>query len=276
MSNLREHRKPVLDVPEIVKSAGYVAGAGVAATVGGVVVLGSAGCRCGGDRFEYEAWAETDGAAGRINMQGVQEALEQASDPSDFEDRINQLYEGEHPVLIRVYNSGQNQFVEGWEDLNDDGNVTEGVDDKIFTVTRGPGNQTTVQGHGANSYYTHAYPMGYNPMGGFFMGFLMANMMRPGWGGYATSPMRRTAIVNNTRAYRSSSAFATTQARNRGFFASQRATNPGFAAAARNHSPARQSFRGRVQSSGGAFRGSVGRTGTARAGGTSGFRGGGR
>lgn len=268
MSNLKEHREPNLGLADIVRSAGYVAGAGVAATVGGVVTLGTTACTCGGDRFDYEAWAETDGAAGRINMQAVQEAFEQASDPTDFEDRINQIYEGEHPVLVRVYNSGQNQLVEGWEDLNDDGQVTDASDDKLFTLTRGPGNTATLQGHGANSYYTHAYPPMYSPMGGFWTGFLVANMMRPGWGGYYTPMGRRTTIINNTRAYRSSAAFASRQAANRSFFAAQRAGNPRFGAAGASMSAARQSFRGQVRSTGGSFRGSVGRTG--------GFRGGGR
>ena len=274
MGNLKEHRESTLGLEDIVKSAGYVAGAGVAATVGGVVALGTVGCRCGGgDRFDYEAWAETDGAAGRINLQAVQEAIDQAASPTDFEDRINQIYEGEHPVLVRVYNSGQNQFVEGWEDLNDDGQITQADDDKLFTLTRGPGNTATLTGHGANSYYTHRYPPTYSPMGGFFTGFLVANMMRPGWGGYYTPMARRSVIVSNTRAYRSSGAYATRRAANRSFFANQRATNPRFAAAGRSVSPARQSFRGRVRSSGGSFRGSMGRTG---GGGRGGFRGGGR
>lgn len=270
MSNLKEHREPTLGIEDIVKSAGYVAGAGVAATVGGVVALGTTGCRCGGDRFDYEAWAETDGAAGRINMEAVQEAFQVATSPTDFEDRVNQIWEGENPILVRVYNSGQNQYVEGWEDLNDDGNIAQATDDKIFTLTRGPGGTATLEGHGANDYYRHSYPPGYMG-GGFWTGFLVANMMRPGWGGYYTPMGRRSVIVSNTRAYRSSAAFAGTRARNSAFFANQRATNPRFASSASRMSPARQSFRSSVRSSGGSFRSSYG-----RAGGRGGFRGGGR
>lgn len=276
MTNLKEHREPNFSLPEILKTAGHVAGAGMAATVGGVVAVTTSGC-CGGgsssssssDSFNYEAWAETDGAAGRINMQAVQQAFEQATDPSDFEIRINRIYEGEHPVLIRVYNQGQQQMVEGWEDLDDSGTIVQTSDDKLFTLTRGQ-QGATLQGHGSNSYYTHTYPPTYNPMGGFWTGFLVANMMRPGWGGYYTPMARRSVIVSNVRAYRSSPAYAATRNANRSFFANQRATNPRFAAASRNYSPARQSFRGSVRSSGGSFRrgGGFGRS--------SSFRGGGR
>jgi hypothetical protein len=257
-------------VAEILKNAGYVAGAGVAATIGGVVTVSTAGCRCGGDNFDYEAWAETDGAAGRINMQAVQQAFEQASDPSDFEDRINRIYEGEHPILIKVYNAGQGQHVEGWEDLNDDGNITDNEDDKLFTLMRNANGGANLRGHGANSYYHHSYPMHYNPMGGFWTGFLVANMLRPGWGGYYTPMARRSVIVNNTRSYRSSQGYAAQRNANRSFFAGQRATNPNFAKAGRNVSGARQSFRSSVRGSGGNFRssGGLGRSG--------GFRGGGR
>jgi hypothetical protein len=248
------------------------AGAGVAATVGGVVVVGTSGC-CGGSSssssndFDYEAWAETDGAAGRINMEAVQQAFEQATDPSDFEIRVNEIYEGQHPILIRVHNVGQNQEVEGWEDLDDDGNIVDANDDKLFSLSRplsGQG-QTTLRGHGSNSYYTHHYPMGY-PMGGFFTGYLMASMLtRP----YYTPMANRTRIVNHVRSYRSSPAWAGRTAANRGYMSRARA-NPGFAAASRSYSPARNSFRGSVRSSGGSFRSSGG------FGRSSGFRGGGR
>ena len=53
MSDLKEHKEPTISLEEIVRSAGYVAGAGVAATVGGVVGLGC-------ERFDYEAWAESE------------------------------------------------------------------------------------------------------------------------------------------------------------------------------------------------------------------------
>jgi len=160
-------------------------------------------------------------------------------------------------------------MVEGWEDLDDDGAIAEASDDKLFTLTRGQ-QGATLQGHGSNSYYTHTYPPTYNPMGGFWTGFLVANMMRPGFG-YYTSPARRSVIVSSVRSYRSSPGFAATRNANSAFFANQRATNPRFAASSRAYSPARQSFRGQVRSSGGSFRssGGFGRS-------SSSFRGGGR
>lgn len=271
MKELKDHREPTFGLPEILKTAGHVAGAGVAATVGGVVVVGTSGC-CGGsgsssssDDFNYEAWAETDGAAGRINMEAVQQAFETANDPSEFELRVNEIYEGEHPILLRVQTVGQNQEVEGWEDLDDDGNIVDANDDKMFSLSRplsGQG-QTTLRGHGSNSYYTHHYPPGYGFTGGFLSAYLMTSMM------YRTPFGRRSVITNHVRSYRSSPGWGARTAANRGYMGRARA-NPGFAGAGRNHSPARSSFRGQVRSSGGSFRsgGGFGRS--------SGFRGGGR
>lgn len=263
MKDLKEHQEPTVGLSEILKTAGYVAGSGVAATVGGVVAVSTTAC--GGDNFDYEAWAETDGAAGRINMQAVQEAFEQAADPTDFENRVNEIYEGENPILIRVHNVGTDQVVEGWEDLDDNGQITDATDDKLFSLSRplnGQG-QATLRGHGSNGYYSHRYPMGYSPMGGFFMGYMMGSMM------YSTSFARRGAIVSHVRSYRGSPGYAGRRNSNRAFFSSQR-TNPGFAASRNSASPARQSFRGSVRSSGGNFRSSGG------FGRSSGFRGGGR
>jgi len=271
MTDLKDHREPSFDLPEILKSAGYVAGAGVAATVGGVVAVTTSGC-CGGSSssssssgsdFDYNAWAETDGAAGRINMQAVQQAFETAQDPSAFELAVNEIYEGEHPVLIRVQNLGTTQSVEGWEDLNDDGMIVDGQDDKMFTLSRGP-QGTQLEGHGANSYHVHRYPPTYNPMGGMMMGFMAGSMM-----GYVTSPMRRSVIMSHTRTYRSSPAYASRRAANRSYFTTQRSTNPRWGASRGRVSPARSSFRSNVRSSGGGFGRSSGF-------GRSGVRGGGR
>ena len=271
MAELNTHNEPQLDLPSILRVAGHVAAAGAAATIGGVVVVSSTGCRCGsssGDNFNYEAWAQTDGAAGRINMQAVRQAFEQATDPSDFELRVNRIYEGAHPVLIRVQNQGTNQIVEGWEDLNDDNQITQGTDDKMFTLTRPLNNQgqTQLRGHGANSYYSHAYPPGHSFGGGFFTGYLMGSLMsRP----YVTPPGRVGSITSRVRSYRNSPAYRQQRSANRSFFATQRANNPRFSSARSNISPARQSFRGRVRSSGGSFRSSLSRS-------SGSFRGGGR
>ncbi len=256
MTNLREHREPTYTLPEIVKNAGYVAGAGVAATVGGVVVLGTSGC-CGDSRssrsndFNYEAWADTDGAAGRINMGAVQQAFEQARDPSDFEIRVNQIWEGNFPILVKVHTQGTTQHVEGWEDLNNDGNIVQGQDDKLFTLTRNTqNNQTTLRGHGVNSYYTHTYPPGYSFGGGFMTGYLMGSLMsRP----YMTSPARRNVIMSSVRSYRNSPAYSAQRSRNRSFYNTQR-SNPAYRSASKNYSSTRSSFRSSAKSSGGGFR----------------------
>ena len=66
----------------------------------------------------YDQWAATDGAAGRINLDEVQKAFEDAQSPTDFEKRVNEIYEGDGIILIRVEQNGNSMNLEGWEDLN--------------------------------------------------------------------------------------------------------------------------------------------------------------
>ncbi len=259
---LREHDEPAwLDWRSLARSAGGLAASGVAVTIGGVVGLTS--CRCGqDDRFNYDAWAETDGAAGRINMGAVRQAFEEANDPTDFERRVNEIYEGHHPILVRVYSENGTQKVEGWEDLNDNASLDMSSDDKLFTLTRGQ-ERMRLEGHGANSYYHHQFPVGH-AMGGFLTGYVIGSMLS---GPYVTPPSRVRSIRRHVRSYRSSPAYRRQQARNTGFFSRQRASNPRFRAASKNLSSARQSFRSQVRSSGGRFRSSFSPSGRFRGGG---------
>ena len=39
----------------------------------------------------YDQWAATDGAAGRINLDDVQEAFKDSKSPTDFERRANEI-----------------------------------------------------------------------------------------------------------------------------------------------------------------------------------------
>ena len=66
----------------------------------------------------YDDWAATDGAAGRINLDEVQTSFKGAKSVSDFENRVNQIYEGDGLVLIRAEQTDTALVLEGWEDLN--------------------------------------------------------------------------------------------------------------------------------------------------------------
>ena len=48
----------------------------------------------------YDQWAATDGAAGRINLDAVQDAYKESKSATEFEKRVNRIYEGDGVVLI--------------------------------------------------------------------------------------------------------------------------------------------------------------------------------
>ena len=71
----------------------------------------------------YEEWAATDGAAGLINLDAVQDAFKRSKSASDFERQVNEIYEGDGLILILAKNDENGLIVEGWEDLNNDSNA---------------------------------------------------------------------------------------------------------------------------------------------------------
>ena len=71
---------------------------------------------CGGGP-NYDEWAATDGAAGRINLDDVQEAFKKSDSVTEFEQRVNEIYEGDGLIYIRASQDGEALTLEGWEDL---------------------------------------------------------------------------------------------------------------------------------------------------------------
>ena len=82
----------------------------------------------------YDEWAATDGAAGRINLDEVQEAFKKADSATDFERRVNEIYEGDGIVLIRARQDPDGLVLEGWEDLNKSFVIDDTEDDKLFEI----------------------------------------------------------------------------------------------------------------------------------------------
>ena len=78
-----------------------------AVSLGGVVAASPLIAACGSGA-SYDNWAATDGAAGRINLDDVQEAFKDSKSATEFEEKVNKIYEGDGLVLIRAKQDGEN------------------------------------------------------------------------------------------------------------------------------------------------------------------------
>lgn len=221
-------------------------------TAGGALAVA---CGGGGDKAEEDpaqVWAESDAAAGRINMDDVQQAYRDAYgsegfDIAKFEQRVNEIFEGDNIVLIDKQQNGDKMEFTGWEDLNANKTLDQAEDDKLFTISQElkDGGNVETQGHGANGYY-HSV----NPFGGFLTGLLIGNLLSGGFGGrYTTPPSRYDDIAASRASYRSGSGYSSQQARNSSY-GSSLGSRFGDAAANQRVSPARSSYQTRQINSG--------------------------
>lgn len=226
----------------------------------GVVLLTAAaglGVACGGadtsgQGLSAKEWLETDGAAGRINMDDVLQAYREAFGPNGrglswFEQRVNEIYEGDHLILIQSRRLADRVEVSGWEDLNDNKRLDESEDDKLFTISQElrDGGAYEVRGHGANAYYVHQ-----SPFDGFFVGYLLGQMFSGGRTVYVTPPQRQDELGAYRGTWRGSSAYRAQQSRNVEYGHSASARYGG-AVTAQPVSPARTSYQQRQINSGG-------------------------
>ncbi|RKY04520.1 hypothetical protein DRP77_03610 [Candidatus Poribacteria bacterium] len=135
----------------------YGSVAAVGALAGGAVILFQ-GCEgCGGGRV-YQ-WAETRGKARAIDLEAVERAMRESKDVTEFEEKVNQIYEGDELVLIEVKNISRDlQEVSGYADVNDNGEIDPG-DEKLFTFRRwnrpDGGVDYAMIGYGPNYGYYH-------------------------------------------------------------------------------------------------------------------------
>jgi hypothetical protein len=160
---------------------------------GSVLILG--GCS------KNEQWAETSGQAGRINLEAVEEAMKKSKDVSEFEKKVNEIYQGDELVLIEVKNEANGeQLVSGYADLNDNKKIDNEEDEKLFTFRRWSENgaqKGEMKGNGVNSYYNNLYPSGTN----FLMTWMLFSALsRPAY----AMPMYQTTIAgaDSIRGYR--------------------------------------------------------------------------
>jgi len=233
-----------------------------------------AGCSTG---VSADQWAATEGAIGRINMDAVQEAFEKSKSVEEFEQRLNEIYEGDGIVLIRAKEQDGKRIIEAFEDLDKDNDIDPGKDDLLFTITN-ENDSNELRGHGANRHYS-AFGGG----GSFLFTYLIFSSITRGGYGYHTPRSRVPQMQSNRTNYRNSSGYSGGTGggqvgRNSQYYNKQSSANrSSYSSAGRQLSPARQSYIG-TQKSSGAFKGSStgvrstfgrsgGRSGGARGGG---------
>lgn len=195
----------------------------------------------------YDEWAATDGAAGRINMDDVQEAFKKSESATDFEKRVNEIYEGDRLVLIRARQDPDALVLEGWEDLNRNYEIDDAADDKLFDIVK-RNEQHEMRGYGANSYYHHGFGAG-----NFLFTYMLISSISPLGYYYYTPPLyARDNLNRHRRNYRNTTGYRSQVSRNSRYFTSQKT---GFASsrynsAGQNLSTARTSYRSTQQSTG--------------------------
>jgi hypothetical protein len=171
-----------------------------------LVVGATAGCRDDDRRRGNERWVTTENTNVAIDWDKINEAYKTAEGPAEFEQKVNEIYEGDEIVSVSVHDvDASNQVVTGFFDKNQNGQVEE--EEKIFTIQRSVSSDGTGQyqmaGHGP--YYGYHSPMMSFAMG-MMMGSMISGALRPGYAGYSrpyvTSTERRGALSNNRSQYR--------------------------------------------------------------------------
>ena len=247
---------------------------GMAVFSGGIVTTAPLLAACGGGGPSFDEWAATDGAAGRINLDEVQEAFKRSDSATDFERRVNEIYEGDGIIFIRAKQDGDALTLEGWEDLNNNNGIDDAGDDLLFSIVKEQ-DQHTMQGHHANGYYRSSFGPG-----NFLFTYLLLSSFSRGPYFYHSPSTRAYGNTLRTQrtSYRQSSNYTRQTSKNSRFFNNQkRFAGSRYQQAGRNVSSGRRTFQ-QTQRSSGAFKrsGAVQRSssGTVRSKGSS-FRGGG-
>ena len=230
----------------------------VFASVGALVGSGVIGC--GGQASKQQDWMATDVATGRINLDAVKDALETSQDLSGFEKRVNEIYEGDNLVLIRVEEKGVQKIISGFEDLNQSNAIEETKDDKLFSITVEE-DKYEVYGHSTNDYYyygsdywydsdssddrDYSYDYDYSDDDNkAFMHWLMHAPLSPRDPlMYQTSRNRAAQMRRDRDNFRNSAAYTSQRRANKAFFTQQKARNPqAFSSKPKNVSSPRSNY----------------------------------
>ncbi len=217
------------------------------ATLAGVTLLAAPVAACS-DGPSYEEWAATDGAAGRINLDEVQKAFQDSKSATEFEEKVNEIYEGDGIILIRVEQDGEQMTLEGWEDLNSSKEIEDVSDDRLFSIVRGTNKEHDLRGYGSNSYYHSHFGAG-----DFFFTYLLLSSFSPGlYGGYyyRTPPASYDSINRSRSNYRGTSGYKSQVSRNTQYFNKQKTfAGSAYEQSGKNISSSRKSYMSSQRSS---------------------------
>jgi hypothetical protein len=211
---------------------------------GGIIATGPLVAACGGG-ISAEEWAATDGAAGRINLDDVQEAFKNSDSATDFERRVNEIYEGDGIIFIRARQDGEALTLEGWEDLNSNSEIDDAQDDLLFSIVKEQ-DQNTMEGHGANGYYRNSFGGG-----DFLFTYLLLSSFSRGPYFYNTPSTRGGTLRTQRTSYRTSSGYSRQVSKNSTFQNNQKKfSGSAYQNASRNQSSNRQTYKSTQQTSG--------------------------
>ncbi len=219
----------------------------VFASVGALVASGTIGC--GGKASAQQDWMATDVATGRINLDAVKDALETSKDLSEFEYRVNEIYEGNNLVLIRVEGNETQVIISGFEDLNQSNAIEEAKDDKLFSITV-EDEKYEVYGHSTNDYYYYGSDYSYDDdydddnKKAFIYWLMRSRHTAEDRIWHQTDRTRAAQMRLNRDRFRSSSAYTAQRSANKAFFTQQKARNPqAFSSSTKNRSSRRSTYR---------------------------------
>ena len=192
----------------------------------------------------YEDWAATDGAAGRINLDEVQEAFKKSDSATDFEKRVNEIYEGDGIVIIRVEQDGSRTTLEGWEDLDKSKEIEDANDDRLFSILK-DNDQHEMRGYGSNGYYHNSFGAG-----NFLFTYMILSSFGPRYA-YYTPVTRYDSISRDRSNYRNSSGYRNQVSKNSSYFNKQKSfAGSSYDQASKNVSSSRQSYLNSQRSTG--------------------------
>jgi hypothetical protein len=166
-----------------------------------------AGAACSSEKTT-DRWTTTENTTIKIDWDKVNEAYKAADGPTDFERRVNEIYEGDEVISVSVRDENdKTQVVTGFFDNNKDGKVDE--PEKIFTIKRELGNgeaKYQTVGHNAYGYYHSPF---LTIASGMAMGMMMSSLFSPAYvpiytTPYVTHPNRVAEISTQRSSYRAS------------------------------------------------------------------------
>lgn len=225
-------------------SQGYLLVAGLTATS----ML--SGCDKSSKPTDTVQWSNAPGTKGLINLDAVKQAFNKDPDVAKFEDRVNEIFEGDNLVTCgsKIIDGGF--LLTATEDLDADGKLSP-KDEELFTLTVAKG-RATLQGKGVNSYYEESWP--YDPpkkeeytrsrsSGYYHRPYFHYWYWGRGWGGYYTPRSRYNSMSLHRRGFRSSSAYSSQINNNMGFEKRMDSKHgSGFRNSVRTDSPVRSSY----------------------------------